>query len=39
MGVIATVKVIMGTSTHHTIHIQPRNREWITAVKYISAVG
>jgi len=39
MGVIATAKVVIGTLTHHTVYIQPRNREWITAVKYISAVG
>ena len=28
----------MGILTHYTIYIQPRNREWITAVKYIFAV-
>ena len=39
MGVIAIAKVVTETLTHHTIHIQPRNREWITAVKYISATG
>jgi hypothetical protein len=37
MGVIVIAKVITETSTHYTIHIRPRNREWITTVKYISA--
>ena len=39
MGVIATAKVVTGTLTHRTVHIQPRNREWITAVECISAAG
>ena len=39
MGVIATAKVVTGTSTHYTVHIQPGNREWITAVECISAAG
>ena len=39
MGVIVTVKVVTGILMHRTIHIQPGNREWITAVEYISAVG
>ena len=29
----------MGILTHYTIYIQPRNREQITIVKYISAIG
>ena len=39
IGVIATAKVVMGILTYYNIYIQPRNREWITAVKYISAIG
>ena len=39
MGVIATAKVVTGILMHCTVHIQPGNREWITAVEYISATG
>jgi phage terminase large subunit-like protein len=39
MGVIVTAKVVTGILTHHTVHIQPGNRKWITAVECISAVG
>ena len=39
MGVIVTVKVVIGTLTHYIVYIQPRNREQITTVKYISTTG
>ena len=39
MGVIVTVKVVTGILTYCTVYIQPRNREWITAVECISTVG
>ena len=39
IGIIATVKVVTGTLTHHTIYIQPGNRKQITIIKYISTIG
>ena len=37
MGVIVIIKVVTGISTHCIIYIQPRNKMWIIAVKYIPA--
>ena len=39
IGIIVIAKVVIGILTYYTIYIQPGNREQITIVKYISAIG
>ena len=37
MGVIATAKVITASETcGHSIHLQPRNQEWVIIVEFIN---
>jgi len=38
MSVIATIKIVTGILIYCTIYIHPRNKKWITVVKYISTI-
>ena len=39
IGMISTAKVVTSAERDRTVSLQPRNREWVTAIKSINSTG
>ena len=39
MGVISTAKIVPSVERDRTVSIQPRNREWVTAIESVNSTS